>query len=227
MINERPDSSFFLSRLLQEVDNYLAAFSGPGIADVRAGITEYSGGQHRTMTSRANTVVTAWLPRCLHLVSIDFPKLADRLSTALPSLAWITYDGYDQAKIGSDFASNHAYASIIGEDAPLFAPDFDLGLFLIAPHVLYRDHCHAAPELYAPLTGPHGWRFQPDVPLVTKPKHEPVWNEPGQPHLTKVGPEPFLSLYCWTRDNDKPATVVPATDWAELETLRLRLTTKL
>ncbi len=36
-----------------------------------------------------------------------------------------------------------------------------MGLFVIAPHVLYRDHAHAAPELYLPLTGPHGWRFAP------------------------------------------------------------------
>ena len=54
-----------------------------------------------------------------------------------------------------------------------------------------------------------------------KPAHQPVWNEPFQPHLTKVGPMPFLSLYCWTRDNDKPARVLAATDWAELEALRL------
>jgi hypothetical protein len=87
--------------------------------------------------------------------------------------------------------------------------------------VLYRDHCHQAPELYAPLTGSHGWRFKPGAPLTVKQAHEPVWNEPNRPHLTKVGRVPFLALYCWTRDNDKPARVLHASDWAELEAMRL------
>jgi hypothetical protein len=36
-----------------------------------------------------------------------------------------------------------------------------------------------------------------------------------------VGPTPFLCLYGWTCDNDKPAEVLPAADWPELEKLRL------
>ena len=83
--------------------------------------------------------------------------------------------------------------------------------------MLYRDHRHAAPELYVPLTGPHGWRFGPGAPLIVKPAHEPVWNDPCAPHLTKVGPVPFLCLYGWTRDAQSVAEVVPAADWAALE----------
>lgn len=81
---------------------------------------------------------------------------------------------------------------------PLAAEDFDMGIFLVAPDTLYRDHQHAAPELYAPLTGPHGWRFGPGRPLQIKHAHEPVWNPPQQPHLTKTGKIPFLSLFVWT-----------------------------
>ena len=166
-------------------------------------------------------MVTSWLSRCLQLLSRERESLAAEITAASSWLTWNTYDGYDHNEIGTDFPRNHAYASIIGEVAPVPAPDFDLGLFLIAPNVLYRDRRHAAPELYVPLTGPHGWRFKPDAPLITKPGHEPIWNEPGQPHLTKVGPEPLLCIYCWTRDNDKPPVVLHAEDWAELEALRL------
>ena len=80
---------------------------------------------------------------------------------------------------------------------------------------------HKAPELYAPLTGPHGWRFGPGLPLDIKAAHVPVWNAPQRPHLTKVGPVPFLCIFCWTRDVNDTAVVLPADDWAVLEALRI------
>ncbi|MEM8497774.1 MAG: dimethylsulfonioproprionate lyase family protein [Pseudomonadota bacterium] len=219
-------SETVLRQLLEEIDLCLASatsdkLTADGIAEVRAGLAEYVQGEHQAVNARENSLVTQWLPRCLQLLSLDMPSFAERLSAAWPLLHWVTYEDYDEKEIGADFAAQHAYASLIGEGSHFEAPDYDLGLFLIAPDLLYRDHCHAAPELYLPLTGPHGWRFQPNSRLEIKQKLEPVWNKPGQPHLTKVGHQPFLSLYCWTRDNDKPALVVPANDWPELERLRL------
>ena len=149
------------------------------------------------------------------------PVLADAIAAVSPFLGWITYDAYPRDLIGSEFADGHAFGSVIGGGALLAAIDYDFGLFLIAPHVLYRDRAHAAPELYAPLTGPHGWRFGPGQPLTVKPAHEPIWNEPYRPHLTKVGPIPFLCLFCWTRDVNESAIVLPADDWAALEALRI------
>lgn len=218
--------AILMQKLVEEVDLCLASalsdtLSADGIAEVRAGLAEYSRGDYQAVNTSENSVVTNWLPRCLQLLSLDMPSFAERLSAALPLLNWVTYDSYDVNEIGAEFAAQHAYASLIGEGSHFEAPDYDLGLFLIAPNLLYRDHCHAAPELYLPLTGPHGWRFQPGATLQIKQKFEPVWNKPGQPHLTKVGSEPFLSLYCWTRDNDRPASVVPANDWPELERLQL------
>ncbi len=96
------------------------------------------------------------------------PSLAKAIAEARPFLHWVSYDAYPREDIGAGFADNHAFASIIGEGCPIEAVDFDLGLFIIAPHLFYRDHHHAAPELYAPLTGPHGWRFKPGDPLVWK-----------------------------------------------------------
>ena len=138
----------------------------------------------------------------------------------MPHLDWITYDAFGPS-IGAGYAQGHAYATLIGDKAAISARDFDFGLFLIAPHVLYRDHRHPAPELYAPLTGPHGWRFGVGDPLIVKDAHQPVWNDPNRPHLTKVGPVPFLALFGWTRDVQAVAEVIPAEDWAELEALRL------
>lgn len=206
--------------LITAADSYLSNLPGPGVAEVRQGLNRWAGGPVTAQPAAQNAVLSAHLPAALAALAPSHPDLAEAIADAAPWLGWITYDAYGP-EIGPDFAEGHAFASLIGEEAALPAEDFDFGLFLIAPHVLYRDHAHKSPELYAPLTGPHGWRFGPDRPLIVKPAHEPVWNDPYRPHLTKIGPTPFLSLFAWTRDVQDPARVLPAQDWPELEALRL------
>lgn len=209
-----------LSHLLGEADAYLATLPGAGAAEVRLGLAEAErAGALRP--GRANAVVRDWLAPALAQLAATHPALAAAIRDAAAHLNWITYDGYPPEEIGPDFATGHAFAALVGDGTPYAAGDFEFGLFLIAPHILYRDHAHPAPELYAPLTGPHGWRFAPDAPLILQDAHEPVWNDPGAPHLTKVGAVPFLAFYGWTRDVDAPAHVVPAGDWLALEALRL------
>jgi hypothetical protein len=216
-----PSPEVLIRALIEESDAYLSRLEGPGVAEVRRGIARFRKRQYVARTSRGNAVVERHMAAALNASATTVPELAAIIAAAAPQLSWITYDLYDIGKIGEMFPSSHAFCSIMGEDGAVLADDFDLGLFLIAPDVLYRDHRHAAPELYAPLTGPHGWRFKPDAPLIIKQAHEPVWNEPHRPHLTKVGPTPFLCVYCWTRDVHFPAEVLPAHDWSALESLRL------
>ena len=196
--------------------DYLLALDHPGAAEVRAGLPA-DPGPARNVTPRANIVVDRWLHPALLALSGTHPVLAAAIGNAAGALDWVTYDAYPREEIGDSFATGHAFASLLGGDAPYAAEDFDLGLFLIAPGTLYRDHRHAAPELYAPLTGPHGWRFGVGRPLMFKPAHAPVWNPAHQPHLTKVGPVPFLALFVWTRDVNDTALVIPSDDWAQLE----------
>ena len=209
-----------VARLIDEADRYIAALPGRGVAEVRAGLNQWRGGDMR-VTPQANAVVNQHLSAALAPLRATHLALAQAIEGAEPHLTWITYDGYPLEEIGTDFAKGHAYASLIGESGNVAAQDYDLGIFLIAPHVLYRDHHHAAPELYAPLTGPHGWRFGPHTPLITKPAHHPVWNDAHRPHMTKVGPTPFLALFGWIRDVAQVAQVIPAPDWPALEALRL------
>jgi hypothetical protein len=206
--------------LITESDRYLATLPGPGPAEVRARIGTTREGPVAPRPS-TNPVVMAHLPTALAALMPTHPALALALHSAASHLDWITYGDYDPATIGADFLHNHAFATLIGETGTIPATEFDFGIFLIAPHVLYRDRHHAAPELYAPLTGPHGWRFHPGAPLTIKPAHVPVWNDPFRPHMTKVGPTPFLALFGWTADVNIPAMVIPAADWPALESLRL------
>jgi Dimethlysulfonioproprionate lyase len=209
-----------LTALYSAARDYLLALEHPGAAEVRAGLPA-DPGVARSMTARNHEVVGAWLEPALRVVATDQPELARAIAGAADRLAWDVYDGYPRDQIGDDWALGHATATILGDGGPFAADDFDLGLFLIAPDVLYRDRAHAAPELYAPLTGPHGWRFGVGRPLIVKPAHEPVWNPAHRPHLTKVGSVPFLCLYVWTRDVNELAVVLPADDWAALEETRI------
>jgi hypothetical protein len=205
-----------LRSLYDSARDYLLGLVHPGAADVRAGLPA-DPGPERAVTPLPNPVVAAWLDPALDSVARTHPLLAQVIRAAAPHLHWVTYDAYPRALIGDAFAEGHAFASIRGEDAPFTAADFDLGLFLIAPRTLYRDHHHAAPELYAPLTGPHHWRFGPGDALHAKPAHDPVWNPPHRPHLTRTGAIPFLAFFVWTRDVNQIAEVIPADDWPELE----------
>jgi hypothetical protein len=221
-----PEREALLAGLLDEADRYLSALPGPGIAEVRAGLARVGGVTplpgSPASAPLAQSVVDLHLAQALAALAGDgHLSLASAIAAAAPHLTWTSYDSYPRDRIGAAFADGHAFCSLVGEGAPFPAQEFDFGLFLIAPHVLYRDHAHPAPELYAPLTGPHGWRFGPDRPLVVWPAHVPVWNPPQRPHLTKVGPLPLLCLFAWTADVNEPAMVLPAADWAKLEALRL------
>jgi hypothetical protein len=200
--------------------DYINGLRHPGHAEVRGGFAKCRHSGH-VPGPRSHPVVARWLAPALREAARLQPQLAEAIAAAAPHLAWVSYDAYPRDQIGEGFATGHAFASIAGGNAFFEAEDFELGLFLIAPGVLYRDHCHPAPELYAPLTGPHGWRFAPGRPLMLKPAGEPVWNPPLQPHLTKVGPHPFLCLFAWTRDVNEPARVIPAGDWPALEATAL------
>ena len=217
---DRPQKDPPMKTLYTTARDFLLALDHPGAAEVRAQLPVDPGPEH-AIAARRNAVVDRWLAPALQALGADRPALAEAIAAASDHLGWITYDAYPRAEIGEGFATGHAFSSIRGADAPFLAPDTDLGLFLIAPGTLYRDHHHAAPELYAPLTGPHGWRFGPDRPLIVKPAYQPVWNPPHQPHLTKVGKLPFLCLFVWTRDVNEIPKVLPATDWAEVEALNL------
>jgi hypothetical protein len=209
--------------LIDEADLYLSELWGPGIPETRAALARARGGEV-TPARRRNAVVKAHLPAALDALAADYPALAFAIRRAAPHLPWKTYRYADPA-IGPTFPLAHAFCSLVGsEGAAIPAAGFDFGLFLVAPDVLYRDHAHAAPELYAPLTGPHGWRFAPGASLVVKPAHVPVWNAPHDAHLIKVGPLPFLCLFAWTADVEKPAYVLPASDWDRLEALRIGAT---
>jgi hypothetical protein len=210
----RADPTNALTRLMQEAAAAFALLRCPGAAELRRLLA------HRSETPRprpAQTlpVVTRHLEKALFALRATHPALATAITTASPQLHWQTPDS------DSPDPDSPAICTLLGGNAPFPARDAEFGLCLIAPHGLHRDHSHPAPELYLPLTGPHGWRFGPDRPLIRKPALVPIWIDAHRPHLIKAGATPFLALYGRTRDAQAHARTLPASDWPALRALRL------
>ena len=207
--------------LVEAIDIYLAGLNGLGVADVRAGISRWRGAAYQPKPPLSCKISSHLNPALTFMENDGQAQFAAAIRAASSLLPWITYDLYPRSEIGDAFAENHAFVSLVGEGSMIPAEDYDLGLFLIAPHVFYRDHQHPAAELYAPMTGPHGWRFGSGEKLEWREAHQPVWNEPMQHHATKVGAVPFLGIYGWTKNVRFPATVIFEPDWADIESEHL------
>ena len=199
------------------IDTYLAGLAGQGVHDVRSGIETWRNGAFQPQTPFSCPTLSHLEPALSVMEHDGRGQFASSIRDASPFLPWITYDLYPRDEIGDAFAQNHAFVSLVGEGSMIPAEDYDLGLFLIAPHIFYRDHQHPAAELYAPMTGPHGWRFGSGEKLEWRDAHHPVWNEPMQHHATKVGHLPFLAIYGWTKNVRFPARVIFEPDWAAIE----------
>ena len=155
--------------------------------------------------------------------SITEPRLlplANQIRLSQNQLTWRIDEGLfygDDADLGSGFRNSNMHTELIGPNGCVFRDDnFSLGIFLLGPKVLYRDHNHAAHELYFNLIGPCGWRFNMG-PWQDYQAGSIVWNPEGQIHATRTYQQPFLSVYSWTRDLNCGCQVIKADDWQEIE----------
>jgi hypothetical protein len=202
--------------LITEIERYFLRLGGEAerVGEVRRTIAACGNGP-------INAVAANPEPACgfldAALAASDAVDLAGAIRLAGPHLNWESYALYPAEEIGARWLAGHAMCALIGGTGFIHAEDFELGLFLMAPRIFYRDHHHPAPELYVPITGPHEWRFAPGGSWSIKPAHQPVWNESNAIHATLVREVPFLCLYAWTRDVNAPAKVDFAPDWAAIE----------
>jgi len=143
-----------------------------------------------------------------------------RIISAYDLLNWRVDDGlyYEkEANIGEGYAKNNMHCELIGPRNSFFkSPDFTLGIFVLGSHVLYRDHCHVAPEFYLNMTGPTHWRFDRGK-WETFEAGSMLWNQSGRIHATRVDDTPFISVYSWVHNITAPCQVVDVDDWALYE----------
>ena len=150
----------------------------------------------------------------------ELQEIANCLKAAKDDLVW-REDNAQFYPLGADLGEGYKkcnlHSLLIGRDAcGHHHPDFSLGIFMLGPRTLYRDHNHDAPELYLNLSEKSGWRFGTrdwqDYPAGSL-----IWNAAGDPHATRVYDQPFISVFVWLENVNSPCNVIHFDDWAEIE----------
>lgn len=147
-------------------------------------------------------------------------EIADCLKAAKNDLVWREDKAQfypPGADLGEGYKKCNLHSLLIGPDACGYHDaDFNLGIFMLGPRTLYRDHNHDAPELYLNLSEKSGWRFGTrdwqDYPAGSL-----IWNAAGVPHATRVYDQPFISVFIWLENVNSPCNVIHFDDWAEIE----------
>jgi hypothetical protein len=152
---------------------------------------------------------TRYLPECVAASMFTSPDVAAALAGIDEFLHWRQNPNYSDEVMGRGYMDGYAYAELIGPRGFFAGDDFLMGLLLLGPHLHYRDHHHAAPELYWLLTGPSEWR-QGGGDFVMREAGETVWHEPHAVHATRTGAKPLLAMWAWTRDVSEPARLTRA-----------------
>ena len=154
------------------------------------------------------------------IVAPELQEIARCLNAAKDDLIWREDNAQfypTGAELGEGYTKCNLHTLLIGPDACGHRhPDFNLGIFMLGPRTLYRDHNHDAPELYLNLSEKSGWRFGTrdwqDYPAGSL-----IWNAAGDPHATRVYDQPFISVFVWLENVNSPCNVIHFDDWAEIE----------
>ncbi|HTN98565.1 MAG TPA: dimethylsulfonioproprionate lyase family protein [Nordella sp.] len=184
------------------------SLKGEGAADVKARLAV----QDLSPTAAAEPgprrlAATRYFAECVATSMFLAPEVAAALAEIEEFLHWQQNPNYSDAVMGEGYMDNYAYAEIIGPNGFFPGEDFLLGLLLLGPHRLYRDHHHPAPELYWLLTGPSDWRKEQSE-FRSRAAGETIWHPPRMSHATRTRESPLLAVYAWTRDTGAPARLV-------------------
>lgn len=135
------------------------------------------------------------------------PDVAAALAEIEEFLHWKQNPNYSDAVMGEGYMANYAYAELIGSNGFFPGQDFLMGLMLLGPGQHYRDHHHAAPELYWLLTGPSEWRRE-DGDFRRRRAGETIWHPAKTSHATRTLERPLLAIWAWTKDVSEPARLL-------------------
>lgn len=141
-------------------------------------------------------LVTARLPALLDAMPVS--PLAEVVRPLARGLGW--YQIFDASHADPALAGGMMAGQIIGGRGILHCQDLYLGLFLLAPHITYPLHQHAALEIYHVLTGEIYIRHGREKLSMQLRAGEHSITPPHQVHELRTGGEACLIAYVWTGD---------------------------
>jgi mannose-6-phosphate isomerase-like protein (cupin superfamily) len=133
-------------------------------------------------------------------------RAEERLCSAVRGLAPYLSFGSSYALEGpaASFAQGMVWAEIAGRVGLVRDPSRRLGIFLLAPGLVYPLHGHEPEEIYFVLSGhltvEHGY----DGERVPVPPGSYYRTPSEQPHALYTGDAPVLIAYCWVGDFSLP-----------------------
>jgi len=188
----------------------LAAIGGEGVPIALARLAEQDTSLSRFMEPEPRTFpVCAWLADTIAATMIASPSVSAALAEVAPHLHWKQNVNYSDENLGKGFMASYAHCEFIGPDGFYPGSDFLMGLLLLGPNCVYKDHLHPAPELYWTLTGPSLWRRAPGL-FEMRAAGTVIWHPPNVIHATRTMDAPLLAMWIWTEDTDYPARLVDA-----------------
>lgn len=153
--------------------------------------------------------VVSYLPQTIGETMLLDSELAAAIAAVEDRLHWRQSPAYSDEVLGEGYMANYGWTQIIGPHGFFKGDDFLLGLLMLGPGRLYRDHQHPAPELYWPLTDGSQWRSGSDV-LEDKAAGSIIWHPPMMVHATRTCEAPLLCVWSWLCDTEVPARLVEA-----------------
>jgi len=121
------------------------------------------------------------------------------------------------SEVGTRYMESNLHAQLIGPNGSVAkSKDFMLGVFMLGPWTLYKDHSHIAPEFYLNLSNKSDWRFN-FGPWQRYGAGSLIWNPSKQVHATMVSEKPFLSIFAWLGHVDCFCEVHQSHDHIQIE----------
>ena len=141
-------------------------------------------------------MVSARLPALLDAMPAS--PFAEVLRPLARDLDW--YQIFDASHTDPALAGGLMAGQVIGGRGKLHSQDLYLGLFLLAPHVTYPLHQHAALEIYHVLSGEIYIRHGREKLSKHIRAGDHSVTPPHQVHELRTGTEACLIAYVWTGD---------------------------
>jgi hypothetical protein len=119
-------------------------------------------------------------------------QLRAPLEALAASLHWRQNPTYADA----DFLVGYGYYELFGPVGHVRDDSTAIGLLLLAPHIVYPEHAHAATETYLVIGGRAQWR-QGDGRWRERVAGERIEHGAHEPHAMRTAAGPLLAAYLW------------------------------